>query len=133
MISMISSLALSEAIEDRDETNTELRVVIPQPRTARFVAYGCDWCGKQDHDPIKPQDGELSFLKTFEARGETCHCGAPMHQEGSQWVCDDPYCGTWRDGLIPTSIIDWLVTGEVNCPICSESNEAGSACKRCGN
>ncbi|MGW2331671.1 hypothetical protein ACWC5C_38805 [Streptomyces sp. NPDC001700] len=83
----------------RDETDTELRVVIPQPRTAPCVAYGCDWCGQGDHDPIKPQDGEL--------------------------------CGSWTDGVITTSISEHIATGEVNCPYCHESNEEGSACKRC--
>ncbi|MFC9223173.1 hypothetical protein ACFT8W_21010 [Streptomyces hygroscopicus] len=116
----------------RDETDTDLRVVIPQPRTAPFVAYGCDWCGQKDQDPAEPQDDWDLALEGFEVWGETCHCGAPMREENGQWVCQDPYCGGWQASLPGVLSPELIATGEVNCGQCGESNEPG-ACKRCGN
>lgn len=29
----------------------------------------------------------------------TCHCGAPMEKQGSQYVCRR--CGSWHDGITP--------------------------------
>ncbi|WP_438471394.1 hypothetical protein [Streptomyces asiaticus] len=88
-----------QSLSLRTETGTHLRVMIPQPRTAPSAAYGCDWCGQGDHDPTEPQeDWDLAF-DGFEVWGETCHCGAPMREEGGQWVCQDPYCGASKQGL----------------------------------
>ncbi|MGW2416045.1 hypothetical protein ACWCV5_28295 [Streptomyces tubercidicus] len=35
--------------------------------------------------------------------------------------------------VLPRAASPLPATSEVNCPHCNESNEAGSACKRCGN